>query len=784
MKPKLNLVAILICICTAFSSYAQLPFVYDTENTGTNCAEPPLPDPSDLTNYPNLPDPFSWSDGSGRSTDFADWECRRNEIKAEIEEYEIGPKPDRPSNITASYADGTLTVEVTENGETLTLTSNVIIPSGTGPFPVVIGMNNPTGSLPSELFDGVIQIPFMHNQVVTYTQTSNRNADDPYYKLYPDLTYVGNYSAWSWGVSRLIDGIEIVQDQINADLGHITVTGCSYAGKMALFSGAFDERIALTIVQESGGGGINSWRVSETIGNVEKIDNTNYSWFMESMRTNFQGRVGTLPHDHHELMAMIVPRALLVLGNPPYEWLGDESGYVSSRAVQEVYKTFEIDDRFGFSFRSGHNHCSLPTESNSEVQAFVDKFLFDDDTANTNIEVHPFQDVDYNKWIEAWKEPADPNAPVVTLDGPENNSIYEAPAEITFTASVTDMDNNVSKVEFYNDDEKIGEDTTAPYSFTWTEVPVGSYFISAEAIDAEDLAGSSNVVNVIVRAPSVEVFKTEVAPTIDGNIDAIWNNPKIVSFNAENILVGTSLEANDLSGMAKMIWDEDNVYLLAQVTDDAYQNDSPNIYEDDNVEFYFDADNSKTAPYDDNDAQFSFGWNDGTTIGVIPAGRSTEGINYSIMDTDTGYTVEIQIPWSNLQSTPEDGKEMGFDFMINDDDDGGGRDGKLSWNATEDQAWQDPSIFGTIKLVGSDALSVDERFKAHSVIIYPNPAQNILLVEGMDKEFDYKVIDITGRLQLSGKTKSAIKIDGLAQGVYFLNIGDSLNKNNIKFIKE
>ena len=505
---------------------------------------------------------------------------------------------------------------------------------------------------------------------------------------------------------------------------------------------------------------------------------------MESMRTNFQGRVGTLPHDHHELMAMIVPRALLVLGNPPYEWLGDESGYVSSRAVQEVYKTFEIEDRFGFSFRSGHNHCSLPAESNSEVQAFVDKFLFDDDTVNTNIEVHPFQDVDYNKWIEAWKEPADPNAPVVTLDGPENNSIYEAPAEITFTATVTDMNNNVSKVEFYNEDEKIGEDTTAPYSFTWTEVPVGSYFISAKAIDAEDLTGSSNVISVIVRAPSVQVYKTEVAPTIDGNIDAIWNNPKIVDFNAEKILVGSDIEPSDLSGMAKMMWDEDYVYLLAEVTDDAYQNDSPNIYEDDNVEFYFDADNSKAAAYDANDAQYSFAWNDGTIIGVIPSGKSTEGITYKILDTDTGYNVEIKIPWSNLQTTPEDGKEIGFDFMINDDDDGGGRDAKLSWNASEDQAWQNPSIFGTIQLVGTDALSVNDQFKSPSVIVYPNPAQNLLLVKGMDAEFQYKVIDVTGKLQLSGKTKSAIKIENLAQGIYFLNIGGSLNKNNIKFIKE
>ena len=404
MNFKSELVTLLLSVLVVVKSNAQPPLVYEVENSGASCEKPMLPDPGDLQNYPFLPDPFAWSDGGGRVDTFPDWECRRNEIKAEIEEYETGPKPDRPDTITATFSDNTLTVMVTENGETLTLTSNVIIPEGSGPFPVVIGMNNHTGSLPPTLFNNVIQIPFLHNQVVTLTFTSEKYPNDPYYKLYPHMVYAGNYSAWAWGVSRMIDGIEIVKSELNADTKHIAVTGCSYAGKMALFSGAYDERIALTIVQESGGGGINSWRVSETIGEVEKIDNTNYSWFMPSMKTNFQGRVGTLPYDHHELMAMIVPRALFVLGNPPWTWLGDESGYVSCRAAEKVYDFFGIPDRFGFSFRSGHDHCSLPAESYSEVQAFVDKFLFDDTTANTDIHIHDFYNVDYNKWIQAWQE--------------------------------------------------------------------------------------------------------------------------------------------------------------------------------------------------------------------------------------------------------------------------------------------------------------------------------------------------------------------------------------------
>ena len=498
MKLKITLSALTISMFTLISSYGQTPpLVYSTENTGAAYAAPPLPAAGDLISHPMLPDPFSWSDGSGRSTDFKDWERRRNEIKAEIEKYEIGPKPAAPADITASYTDGLLTVNVTENGHTLTLTSSVTMPAGDGPFPVVIGMNRGTGSIPASLFEGAIQIPFMHNQVVTYGNNSDRVLTDPYYSLYPELVTSGNYSAWSWGISRLIDGITLVQAQLKADVSHIAVTGCSYAGKMALFAGAFDERIALTIAQESGGGGVNSWRVSETIGKVEKINNTNYAWFMASMGTDFSGRATVLPHDHHELMAMIAPRALFILGNPDYEWLGDPSGYVADRAAEKVYQTFGIADRFGFSIRGGHNHCVVPQESYSEVQAFINRFLFDDATANTDIRVHPYPDTDYHKWIDGWDTPANQNAPTVFINSPADNASFGLVDEITITATVKGLKKSV--VQFFNGDVLLGEDSTAPYSFTWKNTTAGEYLISAKVTDSKKLTGLSNVRRIKIK---------------------------------------------------------------------------------------------------------------------------------------------------------------------------------------------------------------------------------------------------------------------------------------------
>lgn len=169
---------------------------------------------------------------------------------------------------------------------------------------------------------------------------------------------------------------------------------------MALFAGAFDERIALTIAQEPGGGGVDAWRVSETLGNVETLGRTSYAWFLESMRQFAGKNVNRLPIDHHELAALIAPRALLVLGNTDYEWLAEESNYVSCQAARMVWKAFGIEDRMGFSIQGGHMHCMLPESQSPEVEAFIDKFLLGKTDVDTFVsKADMFEDVDYLKWM-------------------------------------------------------------------------------------------------------------------------------------------------------------------------------------------------------------------------------------------------------------------------------------------------------------------------------------------------------------------------------------------------
>jgi hypothetical protein len=185
---------------------------------------------------------------------------------------------------------------------------------------------------------------------------------------------------------------------------------------MALFAGAFDERVALTIPQESGGGGAPSWRVTDEIepgGASEDIQRTDYNWFAGQMRQFANQNVYKLPTDHDELMAMVAPRALLETGNTDFYWLSNRSNYVSARATQQIYNTFGIGDRFGFYIDGGHQHCAtLPAEAPA-VTSFVNKFMLGQTGANSDVEVLPtgptydYSNLDTSRWTSWWG--GDPN---------------------------------------------------------------------------------------------------------------------------------------------------------------------------------------------------------------------------------------------------------------------------------------------------------------------------------------------------------------------------------------
>jgi hypothetical protein len=98
--------------------------------------------------------------------------------------------------------------------------------------------------------------------------------------------------------------------------------------------------------------------------------------------------------------------------------------------------------------------------------------------------------------------------PTVTLTAPASGATGTAPASFALSATAADSDGTVSKVAFYAGGTRLGEDSTAPYAWSWTNVAVGSYALTAVATDNTGATTTSATVTVSVTAPA------NVAPTV------------------------------------------------------------------------------------------------------------------------------------------------------------------------------------------------------------------------------------------------------------------------------
>jgi hypothetical protein len=89
-------------------------------------------------------------------------------------------------------------------------------------------------------------------------------------------------------------------------------------------------------------------------------------------------------------------------------------------------------------------------------------------------------------------------APTVSITSPVNNAQLNAPATISLTANASDSDGTVSKIDFYNGSTLLGSDATSPYTYSWTNVPEGTYTITAKATDNAGAVSTSASVTVKV----------------------------------------------------------------------------------------------------------------------------------------------------------------------------------------------------------------------------------------------------------------------------------------------
>ncbi|MBO5723809.1 MAG: acetylxylan esterase [Lentisphaeria bacterium] len=148
----------------------------------------------------------------------------------------------------------------------------------------------------------------------------------------------GAIGAWTWGVSRTIDALE---QQEEIDTNRLALVGHSRLGKTALWAGVNDERIKLTVSNNSGCGGAKLFH--RDFGETLRVHAFWRPFWYSLGVQEYAEKEWLLPVDQHELIGMIAPR-LVYIGSASEDHGADPKGeFLSSFHAGKVYNLFGLE---------------------------------------------------------------------------------------------------------------------------------------------------------------------------------------------------------------------------------------------------------------------------------------------------------------------------------------------------------------------------------------------------------------------------------------------------------
>lgn len=118
--------------------------------------------------------------------------------------------------------------------------------------------------------------------------------------------------------------------------------------------------------------------------------------------------------------------------------------------------------------------------------------------------------------------------PSVSLTAPANGATFFSETNVTLTATASDPDGSLAKVEFYQGAVKLGEATNAPYTFVWSNVQAGNYSLTARAFDNNNADSTSAPINITVNPTSRWSLQGNAGTTPDASFLGTTDNKKLV----------------------------------------------------------------------------------------------------------------------------------------------------------------------------------------------------------------------------------------------------------------
>ncbi len=181
-------------------------------------------------------------------------------------------------------------------------------------------------------------------------------------------------------------------------------------------------------------------------------------------------------------------------------------------------------------------------------------------------------------------------------------------------------------------------------------------------------------------------------PKVDGKVDDLWMGvPRVLTSRSIDEVDELSTEQKASTAWVRCLWDEEHLYCLAEVTDDAISSLAGDEWDRDGVEFFLDRNFARTSTYDDDDAQYRT-----EPDGNESSGSENDLSTYKsvVTKTENGYIVEVCIDLKGKV-----GKKIGFDVQVNNDPGDGRRMSAMKWNDASNDTYFDMSNAGTLEMV-------------------------------------------------------------------------------------
>ncbi|WP_116105543.1 sugar-binding protein [Lewinella sp. IMCC34191] len=296
-----------------------------------------------------------------------------------------------------------------------------------------------------------------------------------------------------------------------------------------------------------------------------------------------------------------------------------------------------------------------------------------------------------------------PNLAPTILEQPETIEVAEGSGAEIFP---TVVGRQPITYAWYREGELLEGETSAVLTLDQLNLDDTGTEFAFTATNAYGSAESQTIYLLVNEVPKALVAGTGRPISVDGAVDPAWEQAQV--YDLDKVSTGIVTGATDLSASYRTMWDETYLYLLVEVVDDVLVPvaNPGQPWNFDGVEVYLDVTNDKTEAYNANDRQVIYGYGTPAPIGVSGTLALPNSLGAQV-DTEGGYRAEIAFAWTDLGVTPREGRYLGLDVAVADNDTpGGDREGKLGWWSNTDLNYTRPANFGTALLTNVAATEI------------------------------------------------------------------------------